>query len=132
LFFPSHKMDEMSLSVLKADAVLHARNLQIREQWKSDPEFRQALRVKHKTILAQRRAEEETEDWGPWLTFWRMLNGTKTSERRAKQNCRTLWEELEEEKNYVSSVTADPDDAPKKEPVEEIEKEEDFGLADDF
>jgi Caudovirus prohead serine protease len=102
------------------DALLSERNARIRAQWKSDPEFRQSLRVKHKTVLAQRRAEEESEDWGPWLTLWRRMNGTKTAERRAKERCREFWEELEKEKARISEMTAEPDEiAPKKEPVED-------------
>ena len=120
----------------EADALLAERNARIREQWKSDPEFRQRVRSRHKAILAQRRSDEENEEYGQWLTLWRKMNGTKTSERRAKEGCRKLWEELEEEKNYVSSVTADPDDAPKKEPKDLVEDEdkpaESFGAADEF
>jgi hypothetical protein len=118
------------------DAVLASRNAQIRQRWKTDPSFREALRVRHKTVLAQRRAEEDDEELGPWLILWRRMNGSKTSERRAKEKCRELWDELEEDKKYVSSVTADPDDAPKKEPepVEDDENEptESFGAADEF
>jgi hypothetical protein len=126
-------VDNEDQTEAELDALLEARNTQIREQWVNDPSFRAAQKSKYLKLLTLRRSQQRS-NFGGWIRCWRLLNSDVESDviqgrLEAKRKMDMLCVANKRERNWVTSQTSEPEDAPKK---EEVVAEESYGAAGEF